>query len=178
AELLVGAAQLREAVVVTDQRAAGDALDAEGGEVVAGAVVGQVQRRLLATQPRAEALVVAVNDVAPGVDDVDGVVRPGGAGEAVRRAEQHPQAQLAGGGLDVARGGGQLVPVDGVGAGDVHAGVAGQGRLAEVGDVGAGRGRLTHLPQDPAAVVGDGRLDRELAGGDAKASHGTVTSSR
>src|SRR5207302_1685599 len=88
-----------------------------------------IQKWFTAAQPGAEALVITIDDVAPGVDDVDAVVRLDAAGEAMGRAEQDPQFQAAGGGHHVARGGSQLVPVDRLVAENIDACIARQTRL-------------------------------------------------
>src|SRR5262249_44098962 len=122
-------------------------------------------------ESRAEALVIAVDNLPSRINHVDAVVRSDAVREAMRRAEEHPQGQPFRRGQDVTCGGGQFVPVDGPGVGDVDAGVTRQGRLGEMDDVSTGPASLLDLPQDKATVVADAGLDRELTGSDAEGFH-------
>src|SRR5262249_16651538 len=75
---------------------------------------------------------------------------------------------------DIACRHGQRLPVDGVGVRDVDASVTGQGGLGEVDDLGPGRDRLSHLPQNVVAIVRNVGFDGKLTGGDTQGFHTVV----
>ena len=81
--------QLREAVVVADQRPAADAVDVPGAEVAARAV-------MISIGAAEEPFVIPSGDLAAVADHVQAVVRCADVAEPVRGPGHHPDTQVAG----------------------------------------------------------------------------------
>jgi hypothetical protein len=85
--------QFRIPTVVANQRAAPHASYVKDAEVVAWTVVGQIAA-LASAVSRAESLVVAIDEHAVIVNDVETIVRLVPTGQSVRGAKNDPQAAL------------------------------------------------------------------------------------
>jgi hypothetical protein len=93
APAFVGAIQFWIPIIVTNQRTTLHAPYSKNAEVVAWAIVDQIDG-LASAVTSAEPLVVAIDEHAVIVDDVKAIVRLVPAGQAVRGAKDHPQAAL------------------------------------------------------------------------------------
>jgi len=91
--LLVVSIQLGISIVVADQHSTTNATNLEDARMVARGVVSEISRSF-GTVARAEALVVAVDDVATIIDDVRAVVRFSPPRESMAGSENHPKLQL------------------------------------------------------------------------------------
>ena len=162
--LLVLPVKFRIAVIVTDQHTALDPLDVEGGEMVARAVVFQIEPFAVGSRT-AEPLVISVHNFPPAVDDVETVVRLVPTAQWVGGAENHPQVELPGHCLYLFGALAQQIPVKTLERLHLTPTVAGQTSLRKMDHVGAPRFGLLQLAQCMAEITTNITTDWELAGG-------------